>query len=169
MIDRSILVLGVGNILMSDEGAGVYAIRRLQEKYTFSSNVFLLDGGTLGMKLLYSISNASSLIVADTAMLGKRPGTISRLTINDIRMRTVLKNSMHQLSFSETLTMAEAMGILPLSAIITIEPADICSLSVSLTDVVEQQMESFCTILLNEIMATGGSFSLKNVENHSEL
>jgi hydrogenase maturation protease len=168
MKDRSILVLGVGNILMSDEGAGVYAIRRLQEMYTFSSNVFLLDGGTLGMKLLYSISNASSLIVADTAILGKTPGTISRLSINDIRMRTVLKNSMHQLSFSETLTMAEVMGILPLSTIITIEPVDISSLSVRLTDAIEQQMESFCSILLNEIKVTGGSFSLKSVENHCE-
>jgi hydrogenase maturation protease len=160
----SILVLGVGNILMSDEGAGVYAVRKLEEAYTFSNNVHLLDGGTLGMKLLHSISTTSSLIVADTAMLGKAPGTISRLTMNDIRMKTVLKNSMHQLSFSETLTMAEVLDILPLSIIITIEPSDISSLSVNLTSAVEQSMDAFCNVLLNEIMATGGSFRLKETQ-----
>jgi len=159
---RSILVLGVGNILMSDEGSGVYAVRTLEATYSFSSNVSFLDGGTLGMRLLHPISLAYSLIVADTAILGKAPGTISRLTMDDIRMRTVLKNSMHQISFSETLTMAEMMGILPATTIITIEPVDIETMSVELTPVITGKMNSFCEILLSEILASGGTYKSRN-------
>lgn len=158
MEKKRILVLGVGNILMSDEGAGVYTVRKLEEKYRFSDNVTLLDGGTLGMKLLHLISCADHLIVADTAIRGLTPGTVSRLSTNDIRLRTSSKNSMHQLSFSETLALAEMMQILPETVIISIEPADIKTVNTCCTAEVNAGINMMCSFILDEITAAGGSY-----------
>lgn len=158
MDKKQILVLGVGNVLMSDEGAGVYAIRKLGEMYRFSDNVTLLDGGTLGIKLLHSISSADHLIVADTAIRGLTPGTVSRLTINDIRLGTSPKNSMHQLSFAETLAMAEMMEILPETVIISIEPADIETMNTYCTKEIWAEIDAMCSFILDEVTAAGGRY-----------
>lgn len=150
--------MGVGNVLMSDEGAGVYAVRKLEETYRFSDNVTLLDGGTLGMKLLHSISCADHLIVADTAIRGLNPGTVSRLCANDIRLRTSPKNSMHQLSFAETLALAEMMEILPEMVIISIEPADIKTMNTCCTAEIRTGIDIMCSFILNEVTAAGGRY-----------
>jgi hydrogenase maturation protease len=160
--NKNILVLGVGNILMSDEGAGVYVVRSLEQNFQFSKNISFLDGGTLGMRLLNPISKASHLIVADTAMLGYEPGTISRLTINDIRTGNVVKNSMHQLSFAETLSMAEIMELLPPTVIIAIEPFDIETMGTKMTPLVAANFDSLCFRVLDEIKASGGTFLQKD-------
>jgi hydrogenase maturation protease len=160
--DKNILVLGVGSILKSDEGTGVYVVRSLEKNFQFSGNISFLDGGTLGMRLLNPISKASYLIVADTAILGCSPGTISRLTINDVRSGNVVKNSMHQLSFAETLSMAEMLEILPPTVIIAIEPFDIETMGISMTPIIQANFDNLCMRVLDEIMATGVTFFKKN-------
>lgn len=165
MDKNRILILGVGNVLMSDEGAGVHAIRKLEEKYRFSDNVKLLDGGTLGMKLLHLIGCADHLIVADTAIRGLIPGTVSRLTINDIYPRTSLRNSMHQLSFAETLAQAEMMQILPETVIIAIEPFDIKMMNTICTAEVYTGINVMCSFILSEITAAGGKYWLQETDD----
>ena len=94
MNDKKILVLGVGNILLHDEGIGVHVVKDLEASFTFSDNVTLLDGGTLGLKLLNPIEEADYMIVADCGCDGKKPGTITRLTAKDLNDRVAAKNSM---------------------------------------------------------------------------
>jgi hydrogenase maturation protease len=161
MKNSHILVLGVGNLLLSDEGAGIHCIHKLEESYTFTDNVHLLDGGTLGMRLLDSIRQASYLIVADVALRGCVPGTISRLTINDVRCGCGEMHSMHELSFSETLSLAETLEVLPPTVIIAIEPLDMTTMSVSLTAEVAEKLDEFCLRMMEEIKIAGGGFSLK--------
>jgi hydrogenase maturation protease len=158
-----ILVLGVGNLLMSDEGAGVHLINMLERGFTFSANVRLLDGGTLGVRLLDPISQSSFLIVADVAVRGKPPGTVCRLTLDDVRSAVGIaaKNSMHQVSFTETLALAEMMEILPPTVIVAIEPQDIQTLRTELTPAVAEKMNDLAGQILKEIKAAGGSFRMK--------
>jgi hydrogenase maturation protease len=165
MNKKRILILGVGNVLMSDEGAGIYTIRKLEERYRFSDNVTLLDGGTLGMKLLHSISRADHLIVADTAIRGLTPGTVSRLTLNDIRLSASPKSSMHQLSFADVLALAEMMQILPETVIISIEPADIKSMNTICTTEVYAGINIMCSFILSEVTAAGGKYWRNTVDN----
>jgi hydrogenase maturation protease len=162
-----ILVLGVGNALMSDEGVGVHCIDRLEAFYCFSENVRLFDGGTLGMRLLGPISEAAFLIVVDTALQGFEPGVISKLSVEDIRARSTEKHSMHELSFSETLFIAEAMGYLPPTTIIAIEPLDIVTFSAVLTPPLAEKLEDLCHRVLDEIKKAGGAFTLKKPEPQS--
>ena len=71
------LVLGVGNKLMSDEGVGVHAVERLVTEYDLSEEVQVLDGGTLGMDLLYYLENIENLLIVDAAETGKEPVSLS--------------------------------------------------------------------------------------------
>jgi hydrogenase maturation protease len=159
--ENGILVLGVGNILCSDEGAGVHCVHRLQERYSFSRNVRLLDGGTLGMRLLGALLESSYCIVADVALYGFPPGHLMRLGMDDISGSCAPKNSMHQLSFSETLVIAKSMDILPPMTIIAVEPGDIETPSLSLTPPVAGKIDEMCLLILDEIIAAGGSYAKK--------
>jgi len=80
MTERSgTLVLGIGNLLMGDEGVGVHVIRHL-EKRSFPSNVMLLDGGTGSFTLLDPMRRAERILLVDATVDGNPPGTIRRLT-----------------------------------------------------------------------------------------
>jgi hydrogenase maturation protease len=163
----SILVLGVGNLLLSDEGAGVHLINLLERDYSFSHNVDLLDGGTLGTRLLSPISKSSFLIVADVAVRGNAPGTLYRLAPEDVRTAVSAKNSMHQVSFTETIAMAEMMELLPPTVIIAMEPKDMQTLKPELTPPVAAKMDDMASWVLREIETAGGTFSKRKM--HSEL
>ena len=83
MSEKHILVLGVGNLLLGDEGTGVRVIEKLEDEYVFSNNVELYDGGTLGLKLLEPICRADFAIVVDIVQAGGAPGTIYRIEEKD--------------------------------------------------------------------------------------
>jgi hydrogenase maturation protease len=161
MSKNEVLVLGVGNILCSDEGAGVHCVHRLQQRYSFSGNVKLLDGGTLGMRLLGALQESSYCIVADVATRGFPPGRVMRLGMGDIPKSWAAKNSLHQVNFSETLAVAQSLDILPAIVIIGIEPLDIETPSLSLTAPVAEKIDEMCARILDEITAAGGSYEPK--------
>jgi hydrogenase maturation protease len=73
------LILGLGNVLMGDEGIGVYVVRAI-EKETLPENVECLDGGTGGFTLLEPLENADRIIIIDAANDGNPIGTVSRTT-----------------------------------------------------------------------------------------
>jgi hydrogenase maturation protease len=73
------LVLGLGNVLMGDEGVGVHIVRAL-EKHSLPANVECLDGGTGGFVLLEPLQNASHILIVDAAADGNPPGTVTRTT-----------------------------------------------------------------------------------------
>lgn len=74
-----ILVLGIGNILLQDEGIGVRVVEQLKRRYEIPPEVTVLDGGTAGMALLDDILDAQQVIVVDAVKTGDPPGTIIRL------------------------------------------------------------------------------------------
>ena len=69
------LVLGLGNVLLQDEGVGVRVIERLQAAYAFPNDVTVLDGGTLGLDLLHVLEESDRAVVVDAVKAGKEPGT----------------------------------------------------------------------------------------------
>jgi hydrogenase maturation protease len=73
------LVLGLGNVLMGDEGVGVHVVRAV-EKHSLPANVECLDGGTGGFTLLEPLQSATRVILIDAAADGNPPGTVTRTT-----------------------------------------------------------------------------------------
>lgn len=161
MPEKRILVLGVGNILLHDEGVGVRVVERLDAEYDFSSNVELMDGGTLGLRLLDPISSADHVIVVDAVQNGLSPGTIYRLSAEELDRRLNFKNSLHQLNLVETLAYAEMLGNRPSAVIVGIEPADMSPWGLELTDTIQSRLPELCKRVLEEVRHAGGTFQPK--------
>lgn len=151
-----ILLLGVGNILYTDEGVGVRAVERLQATHSFSDNVTLMDGGNLGMRLMGPLMEADICLVLDAVLGGDEPGTIYRLTGDDLRKSLAFKDSMHQTDLVDTLISCELAGKRPDTVVIGIEPQDISSMAVELTPAIAARLPALCDFALKEVRAAGG-------------
>ncbi len=158
MSSKRILVLGVGNLLLKDEGLGVRMVERLETAYAFSDNVELMDGGTLGLRLLDPISQADRVIVIDAVQNGGPPGTVYRLPAEALNKKVTFKNSIHQLDLLETLAYADLMGHRPETIIIGMEPEDISPWGTELTETVARRLPELEREVLEEIQRAGGTW-----------
>lgn len=158
---KRILVLGVGNILYTDEGLGVRAVERLQEQYDFSDNVTLMDGGTLGIKLMDSMMDSDYLIVVDAVLGGSDPASVYRLTGEDLRKSLGFNDSMHQTDLVDTLIYCELAGNRPEAVVIGMEPVDYQSMGLEVSPPVLERIPAMCKFVLDEVTGAGGSYSPK--------
>jgi hydrogenase maturation protease len=108
-----ILVLGIGNLVMSDDGVGVRVVQSLASRYRFPVGVELLDGGTLGLDLLPRLEGVTHLLVIDAVETGGAPGTLVRLTGSDIPVALETKVSPHQMGLKDLLAVARLQGNAP--------------------------------------------------------
>lgn len=104
----SALVLGVGNILLGDEGIGIRVVEELTNRYTFPEEVTVLDGGTAGIELLRYIEGRDLLILIDAMRADLTPGTVFRVEDEEVPKRFMTRISPHQIGLSDLL----AAGIL---------------------------------------------------------
>ena len=77
MKNANILILGIGNLLLRDEGVGIHVVQKMKEM-ELPPGIEVMDGGTMGLNLLYYIENRDRVIVVDTVIVGDPPGTIYR-------------------------------------------------------------------------------------------
>lgn len=151
MTAPNIMILGVGCTLFTDEGFGVRVVERLEREYRFPANLSLVDGGVLGTNLLGVIAQADQLIVVDAIRNKGAPGSLYRLSGAQIPERIRLKNSIHQVDFLEALTLCQALDKVPETVIVGVEPEDIETLSIELTETVAAQMEPVIGMVLAEL------------------
>ena len=161
--EQRILVLGVGNVLFTDEGIGVRAASELEREYDFSENVTVMDGGTLGTKLMGPIMDADIMIVMDAVLGDGSPGDIYRLTGEDLRKGLAFRNSLHQTDLVDTLIFCEVAGNRPEAVIIGMEPQDHETMGTELTPVVAGRLPELKKIVLEEIRKLGGTATRRAV------
>ena len=106
----NVLVLGLGNILLRDEGMGVRVVRRLADNYRFPPQVTLLDGGTSGMELMGPIADCDCLILVDAVRNGSPPGTLMRFDGSELDPVFRTKLSPHQIALSDVLAALRLTG-----------------------------------------------------------
>lgn len=109
----SILVMGLGNLVMSDDGLGSRVISELEQRYRPCDAVKLLDGGTLGLDLLPRLEGIDKLLIIDALQMGVEPGAIFRLEGEDVPRVFANKLSVHQMGLQDLLAVAELQGHLP--------------------------------------------------------
>ena len=160
-MSSNITILGVGNILYSDDGVGIRVVEKLEKEYEFSDNVSIVDGGVLGINLLGVISNAHRLIVVDTVLNHGKPGDLHRLEHDEIPDRIRAKNSLHQVDLIEALTLCNALDHVPQTTIIGIEPKDLETLSEELTPEIEAKVDQLTQKVLEELGRLGGGIFCK--------
>ncbi len=151
MKSKRIVILGVGNILLKDEGVGVRVIEKLGEQYRFPDNVKLVDGGTLGLQLLGTVADADCLIVVDAVRNEKPPGSLYRFESTDIPHRVAYKNSLHQVDLLEALAMSQVIGNTPETVIVGVEPEDISPWGMELTPAVREKVPELMKLVLKEL------------------
>ena len=103
-------VLGIGNIILSDEGFGVRVVEYLEKNFTFPENVQLIDGGTLGVELTHFITGTQRLLIIDSIDGGAEAGKIFHLRGEEIKKHFSQKISAHEVGIQEVLTILELTG-----------------------------------------------------------
>ena len=151
-----ILLLGVGNVLCTDEGVGVHAANHLAENYTFSDNVTVMEGGTLGKLLMPSLSECDLVIIMDAVLGGEQPGSVYRLENDGLRKSIGFNDSQHQVDLIDTLIHCELIGNRPDAVVIGMEPADYTTMHMELTPACKEKLPTFIEHALNELRAQGG-------------
>lgn len=115
---RQILVLGLGNALMTDDAFGHRMIHQLRERFRFPADVTVLDGGTLGLDLLPHLEGIDRLLVIDALEMGATPGAVFRLEGEEVPRAFAGKLSVHQMGLQDLLAVAELQGHLPAELVV---------------------------------------------------
>lgn len=111
---KKLLILGVGNILLRDEGVGVRVVEKIRDKHRVPDDVELIDGGTLGLTLIPYLEGREAVFIVDAIDRGGRPGEIFRIEgdgIDDVYNSRKL--SAHQIGLREILSLSKLQNILP--------------------------------------------------------
>lgn len=156
-----ITILGVGNILLSDEGVGVRVVERLNDRYVFPDNVQLVDGGVLGVRLMGVIGNTDVLIVVDAVKHQQAPGTLVRLTDDQVPRRVPAKQSMHQMDLAEVLALCSAIDQNPCTIVVGIEPEDMTTVDIHLTPTIAAKVDDLVAMVLAELEQLGVEYTLQ--------
>lgn len=137
---KQITVLGIGNILNTDEGVGVHAVRVLQAKYGEPEKFQILDGGTLGLNLLPLVDDATHMLILDAVDAGKPAGTVIELHGEDIPLFGGARLSEHQLTFTEVLGLALLRGTLPGNLVLLGVQPESLAIGIGMSPVVESAL-----------------------------
>jgi hydrogenase maturation protease len=147
---KDILILGIGNILLKDEGVGVHVVKKL-EGMPLPDNVEVVDGGTAGLDLTDFIANRKKVIAIDTVKAGEKPGTIYRLTEKNLRTGPKEIMSFHEIDFLDALYMSEVMGEKPEETIIIgIEPKNMSD-GLELSPEIQERIPRIIEIVMKEL------------------
>jgi hydrogenase maturation protease len=155
MYAGKIVVLGVGNLLLADEGVGIHAIQALSER-ALPKDVELVDAGTTTLNLLPYLQEARRVIVIDSIKAGGSPGDIYRCQPEDLVANRDQPMSLHQVDFVQLLQMADRLGYGVGPAVIYgVEPGEI-SWSMELSPSVAAKMPRLLELVVAEIEKTLG-------------
>jgi hydrogenase maturation protease len=150
-----VLILGAGNLLLSDEGAGVHTIRRLLETADLPEQVQVLDGGTLGLDLLHYLEGIHYLLIVDAMETGGPPGTLRRLAGDEVPAYLSIKMSPHQIGLPDMLFAAKLRDLYPREVVIWgVQPGSI-EVGLELTAAVAAQVDPLVEHITEELARWG--------------
>lgn len=148
-------VLGIGNLLLSDDGAGVHAVKRLVQRYELDDGVKVVDGGTAGMELLPELEGVDDLIVIDAVRTGQPPASIVRLGGDQVPAFFKTKLSPHQTGLSDVLAALAFKGSRPARIVlIGVEPVTL-SLGMELSPEVKARLDEVVSLVVAELATSG--------------
>jgi len=145
-----IVILGVGNLLLSDEGVGVHVAHKLMEM-DLPAGVEVIEGGTDGFRLMNVVTEAERLIVVDAVKGGSPPGSIYRFDIKDAPSSPdAYKTSVHQIGILEIVHLSELIGQTPETTVIGVEPKSL-EMGMALSPQVQEKIPKIIELILEEV------------------
>jgi hydrogenase maturation protease len=149
------VVLGVGNILLADEGVGVHAVEALRADYQVPPGLQLIDGGTSAMELLEDLEGLDLLIVIDAVRAGRLPATLIRLSGDQVPVFFRARLSPHQVGLAEVLATLDLLGHSPRETVVLgVEPVSL-ETRLGLTEPVAARLPELMQAVVDELGARG--------------
>ena len=148
-------MLGLGNVLLSDDGIGAAAIARLERGYRIPLGVRLIEGGTLGLSLLDEIAEADHVILVDAVAADAPPGSLIRLDGDEVTDAVRDRLSVHQVAVADLLNAARLIGRYPDSVILLGLVPGAIALGVARTSPVEAAIDTLVSAILLEAHTLG--------------
>jgi hydrogenase maturation protease len=152
------ILMGIGNILLQDEGVGVHVIKEIEKRYSFEPSIEIIDAGTLGLEIMYMLQDGvDNLLVVDAVMGGKPPGSLYVFRNEEVK-KHYLKNklSAHEVGFSEVLALLDLIGkpVKENLILVGIEPVSF-DVSLELHEKTASKMEDLIKTVLQELQNIG--------------
>ncbi len=145
---KKIAVIGIGNILFKDEGVGVYAAKYLEKNFSFSPSIDIVDGGTLGFKLMGYYQTYDRVIIIDTVSIEDEPGSVYNLPSEVLMGLGSYRKTAHEVEVLEMLEICSMLEKMAKVSVIGIVPKDIESVEINLTD----DLKKYFLPLVNEVI-----------------
>lgn len=152
--EKKALVLGIGNVLMGDDGVGVRSIEAFERLYSTGPGIECLDGGTEGAKLVDVLSKFTHVVIVDAVKDGSRPGCIRRMKASDILKGGATLTTAHGVGVRELLALAAFEGSAPETSVIGAVPEKVCP-SLDLSDTIERLLPEIAKAIASELTAAG--------------
>ena len=146
---KHVVILGVGNLLLSDEGVGVHVANKFEE-VDLPAGVEVIEGGTDGFRLINVITGADRLVVVDAVKGGGPPGSIYKFDIEDApTFPDEYKTSVHQIGILEVIHLSGLVGQTPETTIIGVEPKSL-DMGMELSPEVQDKVPRIMELVLEE-------------------
>ncbi len=149
---KKILILGVGNILLRDEGVGIRVVEKLKNECLLPDDVEVIDGGTLGLRLIPYLEGREAIFIIDAIDRGGRPGELFRIEADGIDdIYNTRKLSAHQIGLREVLALSRLQKTLPKRVcLFGIQPQSV-DIGLELSEPVSSRLNELIKILLEEV------------------
>lgn len=152
MTERNLVtILGIGNVLMGDEGFGIHFTRWFSSRYRPVDDVHIIDGGTLGYALLDIICSCEHLIIVDVLKVEDAPGSIYRFNKEEMELHLPPPTTAHEVTFPDVLFKAELMDEAPETIFLCIVPQDYKDLRMEMTPFLYDKFGDVEKFLLAEL------------------
>jgi hydrogenase maturation protease len=156
MLVPTVTILGLGNILMTDEGIGVHTVNEFQRRYSVPDYVEIVDGGAAGLDLIPFIEGREKVLMVDAVNFDREPGYVDLLENEAIPARITLKSSMHHLGLMDVLSIVKMSGNYPkMLCLIGIQPKSL-ELGLDMTPEIWDKKE----VLIEHIVNTLGEWNV---------
>lgn len=149
------IIIGVGNVLFKDEGVGIYAAHYLRENYDFDGDLEIMDGGTLGFKLMALFQEYDNVFILDTVSIEDKPGSIFRLPSDVLLGMGQYRKTAHEVEIVEMLEICSVLDKHAQVTILGIVPEDIVSVKIGLTQTIEDAFMGLINQALIDIEGLG--------------
>lgn len=159
---QKIVILGIGNILFKDEGVGIYASKYLEENFTFSPNVEVIDGGTLGFKLMAYYQEYDKVIILDTVSIHDTPGSVYTLPADVLMGLGSYRQTAHEVEVVEMLEICSMLDKMAEVSVIGMVPKDIESVEIDLSNEVKAHFQTLIQEVIKELGKTEAAVSPKS-------
>jgi len=155
-MNKKVALIGSGNAFFKDEGIGLYAGKFLKENFNFEPEIEIIDGGTLGFKLMPLLQEFDEVIIVNTASDDtKKTGTITVKSTDEFLDGDLVKKTANEVEIAEMLQICSMSEAMAETIVISIVPQDIISVEVALSKALQEHWEAYIDTILKTLKNAG--------------